>query len=81
MRNLQKVKEHHQKNEEMQKKGRIKMTKSKNKDINTLQRIFAVLEDNLRHWKINYQTTNRFFKIMHTKIIHSKDKQRNDLYG
>ena len=35
---LQNVKEHYQKNkEEMQKKGRIKMAKRKNKDIDTLR--------------------------------------------
>ena len=45
---LQNVKEHYQKNkEEMQKKGRIKMAKRKNKDIDTLQRIFVTLEDKL----------------------------------
>ena len=45
---LQNVKEHYQKNKkEMQKKGRIKMAKRKNKDIDTLQRIFAKLEEKL----------------------------------
>ena len=45
---LRNVKEHYQKNkEEMQKKGRIKMAKRKNKDIDTLQRIFAKLEEKL----------------------------------
>ena len=45
---LQKVKEHYQKNkEEMQKKGRIKMAKRKNKDIDVLDGIFDKLETNL----------------------------------
>ena len=45
---LQNVKDHYQKNkEEMQKKGRIKMAKRKNKDIDTFQRIFVTLEEKL----------------------------------
>ena len=45
---LQNVKNHYQKNkEEMQKKGRIKMAKRKNKDIDKLQRIFVTLEEKL----------------------------------
>ena len=45
---LQNMKEHYQKNEEeMQKKGRIKMAKRKKKDVDTLQRIFVTLEDKL----------------------------------
>ena len=52
---LQNVKEHYQKNkEEMQKKGRIKMTKRKNKDVDTLQRIFVTLEENLRKEDIDF---------------------------
>ena len=52
---LQNVKEHYQKNkEEMQKKGRIKMAKRKNKDIDTLQRIFAVLEDKLTKEEVDF---------------------------
>ena len=51
---LQNVKEHYQKNkEEMQKKGRIKMAKRKNKDIDTLQRIFVTLEDKLSEKEVN----------------------------
>ena len=45
---LQNVKDHYQKNkEEMQKKGRIKMAKRKNKDIDVLYGIFGKLENNL----------------------------------
>ena len=52
---LQNVKDHYQKNkEEMQKKGRIKMAKRKNKDIDTLQRIFAVLEDKLTKEEVDF---------------------------
>ena len=52
---LQNVKEHYQKNkEEMQKKGRIKMAKRKNKDIDTLQRILAVLEDKLTKEEVDF---------------------------
>ena len=52
---LQNMKEHYQKNkEEMQKKGRIKMAKRKNKDIDTLQRIFAVLEDKLTKEEVDF---------------------------
>ena len=52
---LQNVKEHYQKNkEQMQKKGRIKMAKRKNKDIDTLQRIFAVLEDKLTKEEVDF---------------------------
>ena len=52
---LQNVKEHYQKNKkEMQKKGRIKMAKRKNKDIDTLQRIFAVLEDKLTKEEVDF---------------------------
>ena len=52
---LQNVKEHYQKNkEEMQKKGRIKMAKRKNKDIDTLQRIFAVLEEKLSKEEVDF---------------------------
>ena len=52
---LQNVKEHYQKNkEEMQKKGRIKMAKRKNKDIDTLQRIFVTLEDKLTKEDVDF---------------------------
>ena len=52
---LQNVKNHYQKNkEEMQKKGRIKMAKRKNKDIDTLQRIFVTLEDKLTKEDIDF---------------------------
>ena len=52
---LQNVKEHYQKNkEEMQKKGRIKMTKRKNKDVDTLQRIFVTLEEQLRKEEVDF---------------------------
>ena len=52
---LQNMKEHYQKNkEEMQKKGRIKMAKRKNKDIDTLQRIFVTLEDKLTKEEVDF---------------------------
>ena len=52
---LQNVKEYYQKNkEEMQKKGRIKMAKRKNKDIDTLQRIFVTLEDKLTKEDVDF---------------------------
>ena len=52
---LQNVKEHHQKNkEEMQKKGRIKMAKRKNKDVDTLQRIFVTLEEQLSKEEVDF---------------------------
>ena len=52
---LQNVKEHYQKNkEEMKKKGRIKMAKRKNKDIDTLQRIFVTLEDKLTKEDVDF---------------------------
>ena len=52
---LQNVKDHYQKNkEEMQKKGRIKMAKRKNKDIDTLQRIFVTLEDKLTKEEVDF---------------------------
>ena len=52
---LQNVKEHYQKNkEEMQKKGRIKMAKRNNKDIDTLQRIFVTLEDKLTKEEVDF---------------------------
>ena len=52
---LQNVKEHYQKNkEEMQKKGRIKMAKRKNKDIDTLQRIFVTLEEKLSKEDVDF---------------------------
>ena len=52
---LQNVKDHYQKNkEEMQKKGRIKMAKRKNKDIDTLQRIFVTLEDKLTKEDVDF---------------------------
>ena len=52
---LQNVKDHYQKNkEEMQKKGRIKMAKRKNKDIDTLQRIFVTLEDKLSKEEVDF---------------------------
>ena len=52
---LQNVKEHYQKNkEEMQKKGRIKMAKRKNKDIDTLQRIFVTLEEKLTKEEVDF---------------------------
>jgi len=52
---LQNVKEHYQKNkEEMQKKGRIKMAKRKNKDIDTLQRIFVTLEEKLSKEEVDF---------------------------
>ncbi len=52
---LQNMKEHSQKKkEEMQKKARIKMAKRKNKDIDTLQRIFAVLEDKLTKEEVDF---------------------------
>ena len=52
---LQNVKEHYQKNkEEMQKKGRIKMAKRKNKDIDVLYRIFGKLENNLCEEEIGF---------------------------
>ena len=52
---LQKVKEHYQKNkEEMQKKGRIKMAKRKNKDIDVLYGIFGKLESNLCKEEIGF---------------------------
>ena len=52
---LQNVKEHYQKNkEEVQKKGRIKMAKRKNKDIATLQRIFVTLEDKLSKEDVDF---------------------------
>ena len=52
---LQNVKEHYQKNkEEMQKKGRIKMAKRKNKDIDTLQKIFVTLEDKLTKEDVDF---------------------------
>ena len=55
---LQNVKEHYQKNkEEMQKKGRIKMAKRKNKDIDTLQRIFVTLEDKLTKEDVDFLKT------------------------
>ena len=45
---LQKVKEHYQNNkEEMQEKGRIKMAKRKNKQIDFLQDILTKVEKNL----------------------------------
>ena len=52
--NLQNVKEHYQKNKEMQKKGRIKMAKRKNKDIDMLQRIFVTLEDKLSKEDVDF---------------------------
>ena len=52
---LQNVKEHYQKNkEEMQKKGRIKMAKRKNKDIDTLQKIFVTLEEKLSKEEVDF---------------------------
>ena len=52
---LRNVKEHYQENkEEMQKKGRIKMAKRKNKDIDTLQRIFVRLEDKLSKEEVDF---------------------------
>ena len=52
---LQNVKDHYQKNkEEMQKKGRIKMAKRKNKDIDTLQRIFVTLEEKLSKEEVDF---------------------------
>ena len=49
------VKEYYQKNkEEMQKKGRIKMAKRKNKDIDTLQRIFVRLEDKISKEEVKH---------------------------
>ena len=52
---LRNVKEHYQKNkEEMQKKGRIKMAKRKNKDIDTLQRIFLTLEEKLTKEDVDF---------------------------
>ena len=52
---LQNVKDHYQKNkEEMQKKGRIKMAKRKNKDIDTLQRIFVTLEEKLTKEEVDF---------------------------
>jgi len=45
---LQKVKEHYQNNkEEMQEKGRIKMAKRKNKQIDMLHEILEKVEKNL----------------------------------
>ena len=45
---LQKVKEHYQNNkEEMQEKGRIKMAKRKNKQIDLLHEILEKVEKNL----------------------------------
>ena len=52
---LQNVKEHYQKNkEEMQKKGRIKMAKRKNKDIDVLYGIFDKLERHLCEEEIGF---------------------------
>ena len=52
---LQNVKDHYQKNkEEMQKKGRIKMAKRKNKDIDVLYGIFGKLERNLSKEEIGF---------------------------
>ena len=52
---LQNVKDHYQKHkEEMQKKGRIKMAKRKNKDIDTLQRIFVTLEEKLTKEEVDF---------------------------
>ena len=52
---LQNVKDHYQKNkEEMQKKGRIKMAKRKNKDIDVLYGIFGKLESNLFEEEIGF---------------------------
>ena len=52
---LRNVKEHYQKNkEEMQKKGRIKMAKRKNKDIDTLHRIFVTLEEKLSKEEVDF---------------------------
>ena len=52
---LQNVKNHYQKNKgEMQKKGRIKMAKRKNKDVDTLQRIFVTLEDQLTKEDVDF---------------------------
>ncbi len=52
---LQNVKEHYQKNkEEMQKKGRIKMAKRKNKDIDPLHRIFVTLEEKLTKEDVDF---------------------------
>ena len=52
---LQKVKEHYQNNkEEMQEKGRIKMAKRKNKDIDVLYGIFGKLERNLCEEEIGF---------------------------
>ena len=52
---LRNVKEHYQKNkEQMQKKGRIKMAKRKNKDVDTLQRIFVTLEEQLRKEEVDF---------------------------
>ena len=52
---LQNMKEHYQKNEEeMQKKGRIKMAKRKKKDVDTLQRIFVTLEDKLSKEEVDF---------------------------
>ena len=52
---LQSMREYYQKSkEEMQKKGWIKMAKRENKDIDTLQRIFARLEDKLSKEEVDF---------------------------
>ena len=52
---LRNVKEHYQKNkEEMQKKGRIKMAKRKNKDIDILYGIFDKIERNLSEEELRF---------------------------
>ena len=66
---LQNVKEHYQKNkEEMQKKGRIKMAKRKNKSIDTLQRIFVTLEDKPSKKEVDF-----------LKSMSSKEKWSNSM--
>ena len=67
---LQNVKEHYHKNkEEMQKKGRIKMAKRKNKDIDKLQRIFVTLEDKLTKEDIDFLKSCIWKSFMTKKTI------------
>ena len=55
---LQKVKEHYQNNkEEMQEKGRIKMAKRKNKQIDLLQDILVKVRKNLTEEEMTLLTS------------------------
>ena len=55
---LQKVKEHYQNNkEEMQEKGRIKMAKRKNKQIDLLQDILVKVKKNLTEEEMTLLTS------------------------